>query len=224
MRAFVRRRVGLIARALGDVVLIGSRHSADTLRLKEFLERNGHPHTYLEIERDAVVQALLDRFGISLTEIPVLICRDRPALRNPSNVEVARCLGFNAEIDVTRVHDLIVIGGGLSGLAAAVYAASEGLDVLVLEGNAPGGQAGSSSKIENYLGFPMGITGQDLAARAFVQAEKFGAQIAIARTAVNLTCDRRPVPRSIVTAANRSAGTRSSLRPARSIANCRLQI
>jgi thioredoxin reductase (NADPH) len=192
LRAFVHRRVGLIARALGDVVLIGSRHSADTLRLKEFLERNGHPHTYLELERDAVVQTLLERFGISLTEIPVLICRDRPALRNPSNVEVARCLGFNAEIDVTRIHDLIVIGGGLSGLAAAVYAASEGLDVLVLEGNAPGGQAGSSSRIENYLGFPMGITGRDLAARAFVQAEKFGAQIAIARTAVNLTCDRRP--------------------------------
>jgi thioredoxin reductase (NADPH) len=193
LRAFVRRRVGLIARALGDVVLIGSRHSADTLRLKEFLERNGHPHTYLEVEHDTAVQTLLERVGIKLTEIPVLICRDRPALRNPSNSEVARCLGFNAEVDERRVYDVIVVGAGPAGLAAAVYGASEGLDVLVLEGNAPGGQAGSSSRIENYLGFPMGIAGQDLAARAFVQAEKFGAQVAIARSAARLTCDRRPL-------------------------------
>ena len=192
LRAFVSRRVGLISHSLGDVVLIGSRHSADTLRLKEFLARNGHPHTYLDVEHDAAVQNLLERFGIPLAEIPVLICRDQSPLRNPSNSEVARCLGFNAEIDGTRIHDVIVVGAGPSGLAAAVYAASEGLDVLVLEGIAPGGQAGSSSRIENYLGFPMGITGQELAGRAFVQAEKFGAQIAIARGAMGLTCERRP--------------------------------
>jgi thioredoxin reductase (NADPH) len=192
LRVFVRRRVGLISGALGDVVLIGSRHSADTLRLKEFLARNGHPHTYLDVEHDAAVLDLLERFGIPLTDIPVLICRDQSPLRNPSNAEVAKCLGFNLEIDETRVHDLIVVGAGPSGLGAAVYAASEGLDVLILEGNAPGGQAGSSSRIENYLGFPMGITGQDLAARAFIQAEKFGAQIAIARAAIGLTCDHRP--------------------------------
>jgi thioredoxin reductase (NADPH) len=145
------------------------------------------------VEHDPAVQTLLDRFGIGLSEIPVLICRDQPALRNPSNFEVASCLGFNAEVDDTRVYDVIVVGAGPAGLAAAVYGASEGLDVLVLEGNAPGGQAGSSSRIENYLGFPTGIAGQDLAARAFVQAEKFGAQIAIARSAERLTCDRRPL-------------------------------
>jgi thioredoxin reductase (NADPH) len=192
LRAFVRRRVGLISQSMGDVILIGSRHSADTLRLKEFLARNGHPHTYLEVEQDPGVQQILDHFGMNQSEIPVLICRGRPVLRNPTNAEVARCLGFNAEIDATRIYEVIVVGGGPSGLAAAVYAASEGLDTLVLEGTAPGGQAGSSSRIENYLGFPMGITGQDLAARAFIQAEKFGAQIAIARTAAGIKCDRRP--------------------------------
>jgi thioredoxin reductase (NADPH) len=192
LRAFIRRRVTIIAQRLGDLVLIGSRHSADTLRLKEFLSRNGHPYTYLEVEKDASVQDLLEHFAIRLEDIPVLVCRDRPALRNPTNAQVAKCLGFNAEIDEHRVYDLIIVGGGPSGLAAAVYAASEGLEVLVLEGNAPGGQAGSSSHIENYLGFPTGITGQELAGRAFVQAEKFGAQIAIARVAAGLKCDRRP--------------------------------
>ncbi len=192
LRAFLQRRATLIARSWGNILLIGSRYSADSLRLKEFLARNGHPYTYLEVERESDVQALFEHFGISLQDIPVMICHDRPVLRNPSNAEVAACLGFNAEIDDSRVYDLIVIGAGPSGLAAAVYAASEGLDVLVLEGNAPGGQAGSSSRIENYLGFPTGITGQELAGRAFIQAEKFGAQIAIARTAVGLNCERTP--------------------------------
>ena len=192
LRAFLRRRSRLIENALGDLLLIGSQFSADTLRLKEFLAGNGHPYSYIEVERDPGVQDLFEHFGISLHDIPVLICHDRPALRNPSNAEVANCLGFNSEIDERRVYDLIVVGAGPSGLAAAVYAASEGLDVLVLEGNAPGGQAGSSSRIENYLGFPTGITGQDLASRAFVQAEKFGAQIAIARLAAGIKCDRRP--------------------------------
>ncbi len=192
LRALLWRRSTLIARAWGDILLIGSGYSADTLRLKEFLSRNGHPYTYLDVERDSDVQELFEHFGIGLQDIPVLICHDRPVLRRPSNAEVAKCLGFNAEIDETRVYDLLVVGAGPSGLAAAVYASSEGLDVLVLEGNAPGGQAGSSSRIENYLGFPMGITGQDLAGRAFIQAEKFGAQIAIARVAAGLHCDRRP--------------------------------
>lgn len=192
LRTFVRRRLELIARDLGGLVLIGSRHSAETLRLKEFLARNGHPHTYLDVEHDAVVQTLLDQFGIGTQDIPVLICRNHPALRNPTNAEVASRLGFNVEIDERHVYDLIVVGAGPSGLGAAVYAASEGLDVLVLESTAPGGQAGSSSRIENYLGFPLGVSGQDLASRAFVQAEKFGAKIAIARVAAKLTCDRRP--------------------------------
>ena len=192
LRAFLRRRSSLIQHAMGDLLLIGSQFSADTLRLKEFLAGNGHPYTYIEVERDTGIQDLLEHFGLNLHDVPVLVCHDRPALRNPSNAEVAKCLGFNSEIDESRIYDLIVVGAGPSGLAAAVYAASEGLDVLVLEGNAPGGQAGSSSRIENYLGFPTGITGQDLAARAFVQAEKFGAQIAIARVAAGIKCDRRP--------------------------------
>jgi thioredoxin reductase (NADPH) len=190
--AFVRRRAQLIARSIGGLVLIGSVHSADTLRLKEFLSRNGHPYVYLDVERDAEVQALLERFAIGPEEIPVVVCSEKGALRNPSNAEIARCLGFNADIEAGQIHDVIIVGAGPAGLAAAVYAASEGLDVLVLEGNAPGGQAGSSSRIENYLGFPTGITGQDLAARAFIQAEKFGAQVAIARQAGQLKCERRP--------------------------------
>jgi thioredoxin reductase (NADPH) len=192
LRTFVRRRLGLISRAMGDVILIGSHYSADTLRLKEFLARNGHPFTYLDIEQDPGVEETLQRFSIQPQDIPVLIGRDHSPLRNPSNAEVAARLGFNAEIDGARVYDLIVVGAGPAGLAAAVYGASEGLNVLALEGIAPGGQAGSSSRIENYLGFPMGISGQDLAGRAFVQAEKFGAQIAIARGATALNCGRRP--------------------------------
>jgi len=189
LRAFALRRAHLIANKLGGIVLIGSSHSADTLRLKAFLARNGHPHVYLDVERDRDVDALLEHFQIPLGEIPVMICKQRDhALRNPSNAEVAAALGFNTELDAGHVHDLVVVGAGPSGLAAAVYAASEGLDVLVLETSAPGGQAGSSSRIENYLGFPMGISGQDLAGRAFLQAEKFGANLAVARVAVGLAC------------------------------------
>ncbi|HMD50704.1 MAG TPA: FAD-dependent oxidoreductase, partial [Bryobacteraceae bacterium] len=192
LRAFLRRREALIARALGDVVVIGSRYCAATLHLKEFLSRNSHPYTYIEVEEDATVEDLLEGLGISMAQLPVLMCRGRSPLRNPTNAEVANCLGFNTEIDAGHVYDLIVVGAGPSGLAAAVYAASEGLDVLVLEGSAPGGQAGSSSRIENYLGFPAGISGLELAGRAFIQAEKFGAQIAIARVAAGIQCDRRP--------------------------------
>jgi thioredoxin reductase (NADPH) len=190
LRAFVQRRVYLIANSVGDAVLIGSSLSADTLRLRSFLSRNGHPHTYLDVERDPDVQSVLDHFEIRVTDIPVLICRGELVLRNPSNAEAAACFGLNVGIDDQGVYDLIVVGAGPSGLAAAVYGASEGLKVLVIEGNAPGGQAGSSSRIENYLGFPMGISGQELAGRAFVQAEKFGAQIMIARTARALRCDQ----------------------------------
>ena len=177
----------------GRLVLVGSGHSADTLRLKAFLVRNGHPLRLPRRRARPGVDALLEHFQIGVDEIPVLMCQDRDrALRNPSNAEVAAALGFNSELDEGHVHDLIVVGAGPSGLAAAVYAASEGLDVLVLEASAPGGQAGSSSRIENYLGFPMGISGQDLAGRAFLQAEKFGANLAVARVAAGLTCgDRR---------------------------------
>ncbi len=192
MRAFILRRVELIASGLGDVVLIGSMHSSDTLRIKEFLTRNGHPYKYLDLDRDAEVQNLLDGFHIQVADVPVLINCGGKVLRSPSNQEIADSLGFNIAIDQTHVRDVVIVGAGPSGLAAAVYGASEGLDVLVVESIAPGGQAGSSSKIENYLGFPMGISGQDLAGRAYVQAEKFGAQVLIAKNATRLTCDRKP--------------------------------
>jgi thioredoxin reductase (NADPH) len=192
LQAFLLRHAYLVANTPGDVLLIGSSHSADTLRLNAFLTRNGHPHTYLDAERDAGIQELLDQFQFRMDEIPVLICRGKQLLRNPSNAEAAACLGFNTALEEGRIYDLLVVGAGPAGLAAAVYAASEGLDVLVLEVNAPGGQAGSSSRIENYLGFPTGISGQELAGRAFVQAEKFGARVAIARAASGIRCTRLP--------------------------------
>jgi thioredoxin reductase (NADPH) len=191
MRAFILRRVELIAAGVGDIILVGSIYSSGTLRIKEFLMRNGHPYSYIDLERDPDVQNLLDTFQISASEVPVLICRGQLVLRNPSNQQIADCLGFNEAVDQTKVRDLVVIGAGPSGLAAAVYGASEGLDVLVLETSSPGGQAGSSSRIENYLGFPTGISGQDLAGRAYIQAQKFGAQMLIAN-AKRLNCDHKP--------------------------------
>jgi len=192
MRAFILRRVEMIAHEFGDVVLVGSTHAPGTLRVKEFLTRNGHPYSYIDLDRDAGVQDVLDRFHVAVADVPVLICRGEVVLRNPTNEQIADCLGFNDAIDHTQVRDLVIVGAGPSGLAAAVYGASEGLDVLVLEANAPGGQAGLSSRIENYLGFPTGISGQDLAARAYTQAQKFGAQLIIAKGARQLACDRKP--------------------------------
>ena len=191
MRAFILRRVELVTAGVGDVVLVGSIYSPGTLRIKEFLMRNGHPYSYIDLERDPDVQKLLDGFQTDANEIPVLICRGEIVLRNPTNQQVADCLGFNETVDQTQVHDLVIIGAGPSGLAAAVYGASEGLDVLLLEASSPGGQAGSSSRIENYLGFPTGITGQELAARAYNQAQKFGARLLIGR-ATRLARDRKP--------------------------------
>lgn len=192
MRAFILRRSELIARGLGDVVVIGSVHCAGTLRIKEFLTRNGHPYAYVDLDRDAEAQELLDRFHVSAADVPVLICRGDAVLRNPSNQRIAECLGFNPAIDPEQLHDVVIVGAGPAGLSAAVYGASEGLDVLVFEANVPGGQAGSSSRIENYLGFPTGISGLDLTGRAYAQAQKFGAQIMIAKGAARLTCDRHP--------------------------------
>jgi thioredoxin reductase (NADPH) len=192
MRAFILRRGELIAGGLGDVVVIGSAHCAGTLRVKEFLIRNGHPHHYIDLDRDADAQDLLDRFHVSAADVPVLICRGDAVLRNPSNQQIAECLGFNDAIDQTHLRDLVIVGAGPAGLAAAVYGASEGLDVLVLESEAPGGQAGASSRIENYLGFPTGISGLDLTGRAYAQAQKFGAQVMIAKGATKLACVQQP--------------------------------
>jgi len=192
LRAFILRRLELIAREVGDIVLIGSSHSLDTFRIKEFLTRNYQPYSYIDLERDTQVQEMLDRFSLSIDDLPVLICRGTAVLRNPTNEEITGCLGFNEGIDQAHVRDLIIVGAGPAGLAAAVYGASEGLDVLVLESSGPGGQAGASSKIENYLGFPTGISGHELAGRAYAQAQKFGAQMLIAKDAKGLACDRRP--------------------------------
>ena len=192
LRAFILRRLELIARGIGDLILIGSSHSLDTFRIKEFLTRNYQPYSYVDLERDADVQELLDRFNVAIKDLPVLICRGSVVLRNPTNEDIVSCLGFNETIDRTHVRDMVVVGAGPAGLAAAVYGASEGLDVLVVECNAPGGQAGASSKIENYLGFPTGISGQALAGNAYAQAQKFGAEMLIAKNAQGLSCERRP--------------------------------
>jgi thioredoxin reductase (NADPH) len=192
MRAFVIRRLMLISGGFGNLILMGSRHSAKTLELREFLTRNGHPYTFVDLDTDKTSQELLDRFHITLSEIPVVICSGQNVMRNPSIKKLADCLGFNSNIDERQVRDVIIVGAGPSGLAAAVYAASEGLDALVIETGSPGGQAGSSSKIENYLGFPMGVSGQELTNRATTQALKFGAQMMIARSVSRLDCDHRP--------------------------------
>jgi thioredoxin reductase (NADPH) len=192
MRAFILRRLALIASGLGDVILMGSRHCASTLRIREFLSRNAHPYTFVDLDADKVSQELLDRFDVKTQEVPVVICNGEMVLRNPSTQVLADCLGFNVSIDQSQVRDLIIVGAGPSGLAAAVYAASEGLDALVIETEAPGGQAGSSSKIENYLGFPTGVSGQELASRAITQAQKFGAKMMVAHKVIQLNCKRRP--------------------------------
>jgi thioredoxin reductase (NADPH) len=193
MRAFILRRLALLSEGWGDAVVIGSRDSASTLRLQAFLVRNGQPYRYVDVDRDRDVQAMLDRFHVDVGDIPILICRGERVLRHPTDAEVADCLGLNPAIEPTRVFDVVVCGAGPGGLSAAVYAASEGLDVMVIEAASPGGQAGSSSKIENYLGFPTGVSGQALSARALAQAEKFGARLSVARAAARLHCDQTPL-------------------------------
>jgi len=192
MRAFILRRVGLIQSGQGGVVLAGSAHAADTVRLRIFLIRNGYPYRLLDTDVDADVRHLIDGFGLDPSECPVVIMPDRRVLRCPTTAALAEELGITIELDPDHVHDVAVIGAGPSGLAAAVYAASEGLDTLVLEALAPGGQAGTSSKIENYLGFPTGISGQGLAGRAHVQALKFGARMAVARAVEGMDCSSQP--------------------------------
>jgi thioredoxin reductase (NADPH) len=192
MRAFILRRVGLIAAEDSGLVMLGSQHSAATLKLREFLIRNGQPHRYVDLDGESEVQALLDRFHVGMQDVPVVICAQGHLLRNPDTHELAEFLQMNPDLDESKVYDVAVVGAGPAGLGAAVYAASEGLDVMVVESTATGGQAGTSSKIENYLGFPTGISGQDLAGRASVQAQKFGANLTVACSAVRLRCDRRP--------------------------------
>ncbi|NID04071.1 FAD-dependent oxidoreductase [Luteibacter jiangsuensis] len=192
MRAFILRRVGLIQSGQGGVILVGSSHAADTIRLRSFLIRNGYPYRLLDVDVDEDAVHMLDCLGVRPPECPVVVMPDRRVLRCPSTSQLADELGITILLDSDHVHDLAVIGAGPAGLAAAVYAASEGLDTLVLEALAPGGQAGTSSKIENYLGFPTGISGQALAGRAQVQAMKFGAHMAIARSVQGMDCAKHP--------------------------------
>ena len=192
MRAFILRRLALITEGLGNVIIMGSHYSANTLRLREFLTRNGHPHTYVDLDSDTAAQELLDRFNLKIDEIPVVICSGKALLRNPTTQQLAECLGFAGTIDESHIRDVAIVGAGPAGLAAAVYAASEGLDAVVIEAEFPGGQAGASSKIENYIGFPTGISGLELTGRAVVQAEKFGAQMMVGQRVVQIHCDQRP--------------------------------
>lgn len=191
MEAFIARRLLLIQLGEGNVVLFGSKSSARTLALREFLTRNAHPFTNVDIDTDSSAGELMDKLAVRNSEIPVVYCNNRYVLRNPSIAELAACLELNINTD-KGVRDVLVIGAGPAGLAAAVYAASEGLETLVIEKSAPGGQAGSSSKIENYLGFPTGLSGQELANRSIAQAQKFGAQLMVAQSVVHIDSSRQP--------------------------------
>ena len=191
MRALILRRVGLIETGTGGPILVGHEGDADLLRLEGYLARNGHPHQRLDPTTDADARALVERFHVAPEELPIVLCPNGRLLRNPSEACLARCLGLVGPIDPDRMFDVAVIGAGPAGLATAVYAASEGLSVLVLDCRAFGGQAGASARIENYLGFPTGISGLALMARAFNQAQKFGVEMAIPDEAVKLECDDR---------------------------------
>ncbi len=192
VRAFILRRVELIELELGDVIVLGSDHSSGTLRIREFLARNGHPYSYIDLDRDAGIQDLLDRFHVDVNDVPVVICHCNTVLRSPTNDQIAECLGLNEAVDLTALRDVVIVGAGPAGLASAVYAASEGLDVLMLEADSPGGQASGTSKIENYLGFPTGISGLELATRAYTQCQKFGAQLMVGKCARALKGDHSP--------------------------------
>jgi thioredoxin reductase (NADPH) len=192
MRAFILRRVGLIRHTQGGAVLIGPGHGADTLRLQRFLIRNGYPHKLYDTDAEPDARGFLECFELTTDQLPVVVAPGDNMLRNPSNAALADELGLTESLNPDDVFDVAVVGAGPAGLAAAVYAASEGLRTIVLEAMAPGGQAGTSSKIENYLGFPTGISGMALAGRAQVQAQKFGARLAISRAVTGLDCDTTP--------------------------------
>lgn len=179
MRALLLRRMGLIESGGGGPVIVGSAGSAGVLRLENFLTRNGHPHSRLDPGTDADARALIERFQVAPEQLPIVLCPGGQLLRNPTEDALGRCIGLVRAIDPERCFDVAVVGAGPAGLATAVYAGSEGLSVLVLDTRAFGGQAGASSRIENYLGFPTGISGMALMGRAFTQAQKFGVEMAI---------------------------------------------
>ena len=179
MRALILRRVGLLQTGAGGPVIIGRADHADVLRLEGFLARNGQPHRVLDAASDPCATTLIERFHVDPHHLPIVLCPNGTVLRNPTETELARCIGLVRPIDASKIYDVAIVGAGPAGLAAAVYAASEGLSVIVLDRRAFGGQAGASARIENYLGFPTGISGMALMARAWNQAQKFGAEMAI---------------------------------------------
>jgi len=189
MRALILRRVGLLETGAGGPVIVGRPDNGDVLRLEGFLRRNGHPHQTLNPETDAEAKALIERFHVDASQLPIVLCPGGQLLRNPSEGELARCIGMVGTIDPNRLYDVVVVGAGPAGLATAVYAASEGLAVVVLDCRAFGGQAGASARIENYLGFPTGISGMALMGRAYNQAQKFGAEMAIPAEVKSLGAD-----------------------------------
>jgi len=188
MRALILRRIGLLEKNVGGPIIIGAAEDRDVLRLENFLRRNGHPHKTLDPDADSCARTLIDRFHIEPGELPTVLCPNGSLLRNPTENQLARCLGLARTIDAETIYDVVVVGAGPAGLATAVYATSEGLSVLVLDCRAFGGQAGASARIENYLGFPTGITGIALMARAYNQAQKFGAEMGIPEEVQNLAC------------------------------------
>jgi thioredoxin reductase (NADPH) len=198
MRALILRRVGLLETGAGGPVIVGRAENGDVLRLEGFLSRNGHPHQTLNPETDPEATALIERFHVDPGQLPIVLCPGGQLLRNPSETELARCIGLVGPINPDRVYDVAVVGAGPAGLATAVYAASEGLSVLVLDCRAFGGQAGASARIENYLGFPTGITGMALMARAYNQAQKFGVEMAIPDEVNGLQALDDPDERSFV--------------------------
>jgi thioredoxin reductase (NADPH) len=193
MRALILRRVGLIESGGGGPIIIGRSEHGEVLRLTNFLRRNGHPYPLLTPDTDPFALTLIERFRVEPEELPIVLSPNGQLLRNPTEGVLARCIGLIGPIDPEKVFDLVVVGAGPSGLATAVYASSEGLSVLELDYRSFGGQAGASSRIENYLGFPTGISGMALMARAFNQAQKFGVEMAIPDEAVTLDCDDDPL-------------------------------
>jgi thioredoxin reductase (NADPH) len=189
MRALILRRIAILQIGAGGPVIVGRAENGDVLRLQGFLRRNGHPHQLLNPETDTPAKALIDRFHVDPGQLPIVLCPGGQLLRNPAVEQLARCLGLVRPIDPDRLYDVAVVGAGPAGLATAVYAASEGLSVVVLDGRSFGGQAGASARIENYLGFPTGISGMALMARAYNQAQKFGAEMAIPDEATRLEAD-----------------------------------
>lgn len=206
MRALILRRVGLIEAGAGPVI-IGHEADGDVLRLVNFLRRNGHPYQRLDPEGDSCAQTLVARFQVGEEELPIVLCPNGKLLRNPSEQQLARCVGLVGPIDADKVYDVVVVGAGPAGMATAVYAGSEGLSVLALDCRSFGGQAGASARIENYLGFPTGISGMALMGRAFSQAQKFGVEFAIPDEAVTLECGNRPCHLLLGTGERIQAGT-----------------